>query len=154
LSVMVVQLTPFLGTLRRKNLIGANFGALMYGLFLVSSYIISCYYSPGGTMTQIRLTGCFGLAAATWRMAPMPAFLKPLQNKYIIWTTVGLVMRHYRPMFTVWTIHQVMIGFRIGLLATCALGYWSINYGYNNSKENKKKLEGTEANGSAAKKVS
>lgn len=134
LSVMVVQLTPFLGTLRRKNLISANFGAFMYGLFLISSYIVSVHYSPGGTMTQIRLTGCFAFCAAFLRMCPLPAPLNVLQNKYVLWTGIGLAMRYYRPMFTVWTVNQVMVGFRIGLVAVTALGYWKINYGYNNSK--------------------
>jgi hypothetical protein len=150
LSVMVVQLTPFLGTLRRKHLIGANFAAFLYGLFLVSSYFISVYFSPGGTLKQLRLNGCFGLTAAVWRLAPAPSFLKPLQNKYIVWTSIGLIMRYYRPMFSVWTINQVMFGFRIALAATLALGYWKINYGYNNSKGSVNQ----EKKGSVTKKVS
>lgn len=133
---MVVQLTPFLGTLRRKNLISNNFGAFMYGLFLVTSYIISVKFSPGGTLTQIRLTGCFAFAAAFWRMAPLPTWASWLQNKYLIWSVIGLMMHQTRPMFEVWDIQNVTTAFRIGALIMAGLGYYKINYGYNNSKGN------------------
>jgi hypothetical protein len=136
---MVVQLTPFLGTLRRKNLISNNFGAFMYGLFLVTSYIISVKYSPGGTLTQIRLTGCFAFAAAFWRMSTLPSWASWLQNKYLIWTVIGMVMHRTRPMFDVWAIADVTTAFRVGALVMATLGYYKINYGYNNSKGNRAK---------------
>lgn len=42
-------------------------------------------------------------------------------------------MRHYRPMFYLWTINQVMVGFRVAMVAIIALGYWKIKYGYDNN---------------------
>ena len=134
LSVMVVQMTPFLGTLRRKNLISAQLGAFLYGLFLVTSTVISVHFSPGGTMTQIRCTACFGFAAAFWRLFPLPHSLRLLQNKYLLWTVVALVMRHMRPHFEEYTESQVTAAFRLGLIALLGLGYYKVRYGYNNSR--------------------
>jgi hypothetical protein len=131
LVVMTVQLTPFLGTLRRKNLISANFGAFMYGLFLVVSYVISAYFSPGGSLKQIRLIGCIGFSGCLIRLSPL--WLGPFQNKYFMWTVIGLLMRQYRPQMQELTADQVTMTFRIGLLSVLALGYWKVNYGYNNS---------------------
>jgi hypothetical protein len=141
LSVAVVQLTPFLGTLRRKNLLGANFGAFLYGVFLVGAYLISTRYSPGATMKWLRITATIAMVAALWRLAPLPKVCRPLQSKYLIWGCLGLLCRHYRPLFIdVWTEAQVMTVFRAILVAVFVMGYFKINYGYNNSKSAQKKV--------------
>jgi hypothetical protein len=132
LAIIVVQLTPFLATLRRKNLIGRVAGALAYALLLVSGYVISVYYSPG-SLTLIRITGCFSLVAATWRLMPLPSWARPIQNKYLIWGTLGLAMRYLRPYFTTWSYDQILTVFRCELAMIALLGYYKINYGYNNS---------------------
>ena len=133
LAVMVVQLTPFLATLRRKHLIGRDVGAFLYGVFLVNGYVVSHYFSPGGSVTMLRITTCFGIVAATWRLMPLPSSVRILQNKYLIWITLGGVMRYLRPYFTQWTYDQIMLVFRIELAVFAVLACYKINYGYGNS---------------------
>jgi hypothetical protein len=133
LAVMVVQLTPFLGTLRRKNLLGRHLGAILYGVFLASSYVIVNFYSPGSTMTIQRISGCFGFVAAMWRLMPLPRFARPLQNKYLIWSTLGLIIRHLRPQFPQWSSDDVSMVFRGILVMVVLLGCYKTFYGYSNS---------------------
>jgi hypothetical protein len=134
LAVMIVQLTPFLGTLRRKNLIGRNLGTFLYGVFLVSSYVISMFYAPGGSLTAIRTTGFFGLIAATWRLMPLPSSVRILQNKYFIWITIGLMMRHSRSYLFTISPDDMIVPFRVAVAMVAALGYYKIYFGYSNSK--------------------
>ena len=133
LAVMVVQLTPFLATLRRKHLIGRDIGAFMYGVFLVYGYVVPTYFSPGANFSLLRITNSFGIVAAIWRMAPLPAWARMFQNKYLIWTTVGLTMRYLRPKFDQWTYDQIMYVLRFELVAFAALAYYKICYGYSRS---------------------
>jgi hypothetical protein len=133
LAVMVVQLTPFLATLRRKHLIGRDIGAFLYGVFLVYGFVVSTYFSPGGNLSLSRITSCFGIAAATWRMMPLPSWARPLQNKYLIWTTIGLIMRYLRHRFTQWTYDQIMHVFRLEMVVIAVLAYYKISYGYDSN---------------------
>lgn len=133
LAVMVVQLTPFLATLRRKHLIGRDVGSFLYGVFLVYGAVVSTCFSPGGTLNLMRINSCFAMTAATWRLMPLPTWARPLQNKYFMWTAIGLVMRYLRPRFTQWTYDQIMFVFRLELVAFAILAYYKIKYGYGSS---------------------
>jgi hypothetical protein len=96
----VIQLTPFIGTLRRKGLFPSDIGgALLYALLLVSSFAVQSiqYYRAGGERLHLFVrTGA--LAAAVLRLAPLPSDLWPLQNKYVIWTILYAVVQQVRPM--------------------------------------------------------
>jgi len=141
LTVMVVQLTPFLGTLRRKNLISARLGAFLYGAFLVASFVVIVFFSPGATLTQMRATASLGFVAAVWRLAPLPHRYNCyyyLQNKYLIWTSLGLLVRRLRPYYwddvnagtradEMMVEQRVTLVFRMGLVAVLVLGCYKIN---------------------------
>ena len=133
LTVMVVQLTPFLATLRRKHLIGRDIGSFLYGVYLVNGYVVSQYFTPVASVNMLRITNGFGIVAATWRLMPLPSKFRFLQNKYLIWTTLGLLMRYLRPYFTQWTYDQIMVVVRIELVIFAFLAFYKIKYGYSNS---------------------
>lgn len=128
--VTVVQLTPFLGTLRRKNLLGHHFVVFLYGVFLASSYWIIAFNAKG---SMLRICACFGFVAAIWRMMPLPHIARPLQSKYLIWSTLGLIIRHFRFQFRLWSADDVSIAFHVILLLLLLLGYYKTYYGYNKS---------------------
>ena len=130
MSVFVMQLTPFLGTLRRKMLMGAQIGVAIYVASLVTSYIISNFYSPGASPKMIRVTATIGLLAALWRLNPI--LPNDCKNKYLIWTTVGLLVRKHRQFLfhdERVTDERVNAVFAGTVAAVLALGYWKINHG-------------------------
>ena len=88
-NLFVVQFTPFLMTLRRKNLVSHNLSVFLYGLMLVYGIFVglaSVRYDLG----ILRLVACL---AAFWRMGPLP-----MKNKYFIWTVMHLLLEGlFRP---------------------------------------------------------
>lgn len=127
-AVMVIQLTPFLGTLRRKELIGGSLGAFLYGLFLTYNFIICTFFSPGATRQEIRVANSFGLLAAVWRMAPLPDPV--LQNKYVIWLTIAGGMRWARPRIADWDETNTISTMAALIAALVSLGRWKIQHYY------------------------
>lgn len=88
--LMVIQVSAFLLTLRRRHLVSHSFNLLAYGLFLcggLSAGIYECHksgYNLWANGAVIALTAC---TAALWRMGPWP---RVYRHKYVIWTTVYL----------------------------------------------------------------
>jgi len=100
LNVFVVQLNPFLMTLRRKNLL-SHFGTVtIYGFLLIFglSVCISEYMHVGG-VSCLRTVAFCGNLAILWRMSPLPLLPRStravVQNKYLIWSTLAVLV-HYR----------------------------------------------------------
>ena len=128
LIVAVVQLTPFMATLRRKNLLGRQWMVFLYGVLLVFSGIIGNLYSPGATVIEKRVSFVFGYVAALWRMLPLPKAVRWLQNKYLIWCTLGLLMRRWRDSFPHWTLHNMLWAVRYMQILVVLLGYYKTYY--------------------------
>ena len=106
LVIFVTQTTPFVATLRRKNLFTSNgAGAALYGfMLLLSAAIVQMdYYHAGGkTFVVVRTVGQL---AALQRMTPLPdgphylfGVFRPsfFQNKYVVWTCMFLLVRYLR----------------------------------------------------------
>jgi len=86
----VVQLNPFGMTLVRKNIISHRTNMMFYGIQLFSARN-SCFIRPAFREFPVVGDGPFGILlglAAWWRMGPWPKAFRPLQNKYLIWTTM------------------------------------------------------------------
>lgn len=83
-NLFVVQLTPFIMTLRRKNLVSHELNVFLYGLMLAYGFLIGLI-CVRGDCGIIRLIAC---VAALWRMGPFP-----LKNKYVIWTAMHFAMK-------------------------------------------------------------
>ena len=91
-NLFVVQVTPFIMTLRRKNLVSHNFNVFLYGCMLVYGVNLG-FKAVLGDAGVLRLMACL---AALWRMGPFP-----LKNKYFIWTTMFILLQHvFRPVMT------------------------------------------------------
>jgi hypothetical protein len=105
LNVWVVQLNPFLMTLRRKNLISHQATVTIYGGMLVFGvFSVGYEYLRYGT-AMLRTVAFVGNLAILWRMAPLSYLLPPgvpprkIQNKYLIWTVLGIVVNTFlRPL--------------------------------------------------------
>jgi hypothetical protein len=96
-----VQITPFIGTLRRKGLFTSDLGgAILYGILLVGGFTAQSiqYHKAGGEILHLVVRS-FVLTAALLRMAPLPKFLWLLQNKYVIWTIMYGIIGQVRPIF-------------------------------------------------------
>lgn len=77
LIMYVVQLTPFVGTLRRKGLFKSNFwGGFMYAAFLGCGFANQAYqYTKAGGEKLHLVARCVALLAAILRLSPLiPSF--------------------------------------------------------------------------------
>lgn len=100
---MIVQVSPFLMTLRRKNLVSKTFGVTMYGIGLVYAIGLVLYenrfHAPYGFNSFL----CQGLITnlAVWlRLGPRLPVLRYVQdNKHVMWFLLGLLLRYVRPWF-------------------------------------------------------
>jgi hypothetical protein len=102
-AMFTVQLTPFVGTLRRKGILKSNFwGSFLYASFLVGGFVVQTlqYTQAGGE--RMHLFGrSIGLLAAFLRLTPLlPSFCWPIQNKYVIWTLMYMIIRNVRPVIS------------------------------------------------------
>ena len=103
LNVFVVQINPFLFTLRRKNLISHVATLALYGILLLFGFTVSVYeYTSTGGMILLRTVAFIGNLAIVWRTSSVLCFLPPalrrfLQSKYLIWTVLGILAQHLRP---------------------------------------------------------
>ena len=99
-TVAIVQLTPFMMTLRRKNLIGTKTVVALYGVELAFGAIVnhSEFERVGGNGER-----CFGMMvdlATVLRAGPRLPLLRYIQdNKYLLWLTIALLLRWLRPVF-------------------------------------------------------
>jgi hypothetical protein len=89
-KVMVLQVTAFLLTLRRKNLVSHSLNVVLYGALLAGGLGIGLYEyvgrRSGGDVDALIMVGSM---AALWRMGPWPSVLR---NKYLIWTTMHCIV--------------------------------------------------------------
>ena len=92
--LMVIQVSAFLLTLRRKHLVSHAFNLVAYGLLLSGGFSMGVYecHKSGYTLwtngAVLILTAC---TAALWRMGPWPRWFR---HKYVIWTVVYLGLDH------------------------------------------------------------
>jgi hypothetical protein len=80
LPIFVMQITAFMGTLQRKNLIG-HIGLFIYGLVLLNSFVVQWYeYNRvGGNINySVRIVG---FSAALLHLSPLPKVFRPIQSK-------------------------------------------------------------------------
>lgn len=150
MGVMVIQGNAFLMTLRRKNIAGHFTLIFIYGLSLFLAlavginelstfgpYALPLVVSLGHLATFLRLNDFF------------PKSLSILQNKYFIWTLIGLTMNSLRPILDAegtvsgfsprqaWTVCALAT---TGILVT---GWHKCKYGY-------KQNHGNSSNGATA----
>jgi hypothetical protein len=99
----IVQINPFLMTLRRKNLLGKNGVVTIYGCLLVFANIFmlnecSTYSTNGfNSFWCQNLIASFG---ALLRLGPRIPLIRQIQtNKYLLWLLLSLVMARVRPIF-------------------------------------------------------
>jgi hypothetical protein len=125
LGIFVTQTTPFVATLRRKQVFTSDWGgALVYGAFLVvgAVFITQDYLNDGPkTFWTVR---SLGQIAALQRMTPLPSSFALLQNKYIVWTTAFLLLRHVRAHFDDISLSCLKVIFYITLLLCTLLGVY------------------------------
>jgi hypothetical protein len=101
--VFVVQVNPFLMTLRRKNLLSKTVVITLYGIGLAGGIRMAVYehsvYAPNGFNSYL----CIGLIvhlAAVLRLGPRLPLLRHVQdNKYLLWISLGCLLRYIRPWF-------------------------------------------------------
>lgn len=131
LNVMVVQLNPFLMTLRRKNLISHHATVTVYGFLLVFGFLVELYeYTLFGT-SMLRTVAFVGNAAILWRMTPLPMIPKNVrnvvQNKYLIWSVMGVVVQCIRPMaYQEMSVRRQCL-FTAGFISVLAVGVIKCN---------------------------
>jgi hypothetical protein len=100
LMVFVVQLNPFLMTLRRKNLISHYATVSIYGFMLVFGSVICIYEYTRYGIAMLRTVAFVGNVAVVWRtsLIPLKGRLRTIvQNKYLIWTALGILVQYIRP---------------------------------------------------------
>ena len=101
--VFIVQVNPFLMTLRRKNLLSKTFVLTTYGVGLTGGLGLGFYenwfHSPSG----FNCLYCQGLIlnlATLMRLGPRLPLVRYVQdNKYLLWILLGCLLRYIRPWF-------------------------------------------------------
>ena len=98
--IFVTQLTPFVATLYRKQIINRDsiLGVILYGSFLIYGAIyVQLDYINDSPKTFAIVRG-MGQVAALQRMTPLPSnpIFKFIQNKYVVWTTTFVVIQYIR----------------------------------------------------------
>lgn len=142
--MFVVQTTPFVGTLRRKGVFTSDlWGAIFYGLFLSGGFVVQAiqYTQAGGEKLHLFVRS-IALLAAFMRLTPfLPSFCCPMQNKYVIWTSMYLIIKHFRSnidQLDICTLRVVAFVLLTSLVASCRL---KINNGFYAPYQNNKKVE-------------
>ena len=99
--IFVTQLTPFVATLYRKQIIHRDSvaGVILYaGFLLYGATYVQLDYLNDGNKTFAIVRG-LGQIAALQRMTPLPSsnpIFKFIQNKYVVWTTTFLLLQYIR----------------------------------------------------------
>lgn len=91
---LVIQVTAFLMTLRRRHVVSHGCNLVLYSLLLLGGFLTGVYECYVATQTNdtthslswLTMVGWVACTAALWRMGPWKTF----RNKYIIWTVVHL----------------------------------------------------------------
>lgn len=143
MSVIVVQCNAFLMTVRRKNLAGQTLLVSLYGFLLISS-LVMCAYEYFRVDRRLVLTAITIVhVTVVQRMAPVwPSIIQPLvSNKYMVWLTVGLILRQARPWIeTTATLRDCRVLFFTTFVPMWTLGWYKC-FGQVAKKSVTKKVE-------------
>mmetsp|Transcript_12907 Transcript_12907/g.24651 ORF Transcript_12907/g.24651 Transcript_12907/m.24651 type:complete len:352 (-) Transcript_12907:260-1315(-) len=143
--VIIVQLNAFLMTLRRKNLASHHFLLFLYGVMLTVGYLVCDmdhrFYGGGPYVWMASM--CIGFTATLLRVGPRLPVLSYIQNnKYLLWASIGLIVRQCRPFFEADTSETAT--FLAAYLGLVTLGVVGLGLS--------KHLKGNRRNGTAAHK--
>lgn len=131
--LFTIQMLPFIGTLRRKGVLKSDFlGASCYFLFLATGFGVQSvrYYREGGEQLHLFLRSV-ALLAAFLRLTPLlPSFCWPIQNKFVIWILMYMIMRHARPVISELDVVRMRMVFGALILSLVVSGYVKIKSGY------------------------
>ena len=128
-QVAVIQINPFLGTLRRKNLISHYTVLAIYAvlILLVTTLVMVEYHK----IAQRQETSCHPYlilctltqTAVFLRMAiTLPRVLRPF-HKYLVWTCLGLALQYWRPYRTKLPPYYHYAAFGASLVGFVYTGY-------------------------------
>ena len=99
----ILQIQPFFMTLRRKNLSSKTVGLFVYSAMLIAGWIVGEYelrHYPGVTYNHRVCQDLITLLATLLRLGPRLPVISILQNnKYLMWLSLGLLLRQIRPYF-------------------------------------------------------
>jgi hypothetical protein len=102
-TALVVQVNPFLMTLRRKNLLSKNEVLSLYGMMLSFGFIVAVYEYGFNAPNGFNGFLCQGLVAniaTVLRLGPRIPIIRYIQdNKYILWILLGILLRNTRSFF-------------------------------------------------------
>ena len=151
LMLMIIQGNAFNMTLRRKNVINTNGMVGIYAVMLIIGAIVG-----GNELMELGETGrlvaeLISNLAILIRLAPLPAAVQPLQNKYIMWTVLSYLCFRLRPLMdgdeanSILTSNQVYHACALTFPSIAALGYYKTNYCYNESEPRSIAKEGNKS---------
>lgn len=127
MSVIVVQCNAFMMTIRRKNLAGQSMLVALYGFLLITSLVV-CTYEYWRVDEKVFLTACtIAHVSVTQRMAPIwPSSIQPfVSNKYVVWLTVGLLLRQARSWIETTATHRdIRLLFIVTFFPMWTLGWY------------------------------
>lgn len=142
LIIFVTQTTPFMATLRRKNIFMSNFGgAFIYGAMLFYSAVLTQMDYINASPRTFAVVRTLGQLAALQRMTPLPALLAPLQNKYVVWTTMFLLLRTLRPHIDKIPVDTFKVVWAATFVCCLALGIYKTRKALNEDKKLKDKIK-------------
>jgi hypothetical protein len=138
-SAFVVQVNPFLMTLRRKNLLSKSTVLTLYSLMLLGGFRMAFYefgvHDPYG-FNSFMLQGIITNCATLLRLGPRIPIIRYIQdNKYVLWIILGFTMRYIRPYFySKEPLPRISTIFLILRLSFIILGLWKgwVRDWYNN----------------------
>jgi hypothetical protein len=128
-----VQITAFVGTLRRKGVFTSKFwGAALYGALLAGGFSVQAYQYHLAGGERMHLFGrIIALLAAFLRLTPLlPSFCWPLQNKFVIWTLMFCIVQQCRPVMQdvdVFKLRCIVLALLLAMAVSC---YVKVNSGY------------------------
>ena len=93
---MIIQCNAFLMTIRRKNLATHNVLVGLYGIMLITGFLLANIELIRHPLQQLFLIASSSALATSIRLGPKVTFLKPLQNKYILWSVIWCLMQMVR----------------------------------------------------------
>ena len=126
----ILQVTPFLMTLRRKNLVSKPLIITMYGVMLIGGMGVTIYELVHYTAHPFHSFLCQGVIinlATILRVGPRVPVLRYVvqDNKYLLWLSMGLLLRRIRPIFDQEELsNETVILCQLLRVSMVALGVW------------------------------
>lgn len=93
--MMVIQISAFLLTLRRKNLVSHSFNLVCYGALLAGGFatgVQECCWVGNDPYVVAPVLSLVACTAALLRMGPRPCWIR---NKYLVWGLVYYGLENY-----------------------------------------------------------